>query len=145
MRKLFVAIVALSALPMIAACDVRDADVASRNLSLAADMFEIDRRIVFYNGITDTYMLTIEGRCSIKADRADNQLEVTCKTGRDAYKKHFLGLSDNVTYFAEQLETANVSVYHYRVVFKPQAIVPDVDFRGDAKELRESVTPDSDD
>ena len=114
---------------------VPDAQVASRNLSKAADMFEITRRIIFYNGITDTYMLTIEGRCSI-LDQS-KQLEVTCKVHEEAFKKHFLGLSDNVTYFAEQLETADVSVYHHRVVFKPQSIIPEIDLRGDSKELLE--------
>lgn len=63
------------------------------------------------------------------------QLSVTCKTGESAYKKHFLGLSDNVTYFVEQVEAANVSAYHYRVIFKPQTIVPDIDFRGSVNEL----------
>ncbi len=106
---------------------VTDATLASHNLSKAADMFQIDRRIVFYNGITDSYLLTIEGRCSITDQR--NQLEVTCKTGSSSYKKHFLGLSDNVTYFAEQLESVDVSVYHYKVIFKPQTIVPDIDFK----------------
>jgi len=104
-----------------------DADVASRNLSQAADQFEIIRRVVFYNSITDSYILSVEGRCSLNADTLDNQLELTCKTGDDEYKKHFLGLSDNVTYFAEQLESADVSVYHYKVLFKPVAILPDVD------------------
>ncbi|MCY3769913.1 MAG: hypothetical protein OXG56_11215 [Gammaproteobacteria bacterium] len=117
-----------------------DAKIASRNLSKSADNFEIDRRVVFYNGITDSYMLTIEGRCSIQ-DQV-NQLEVTCKVGPDQYKKHFLGLSDNVTYFAEQLKTANVSVYHHRVTFKPQQIVPDIDFRGSAEELKENASED---
>ena len=118
-----------------------DAQVASYNLSKAADNFEIDRRVVFYNGITDTYMLVIEGRCSIFEDRgvAHNQLEVTCKIGPGAYKKHFLGLSDNVTYFAEQLETADVSVYHHRVVFKPQSILPAVELRGNTGELRDAA------
>lgn len=124
----------ITAVAALAAC-VPDAQVASHNLSKAADMFEIDRRVVFYNGITDSYMLTIEGRCSIEKDAADVQLEVTCKTGPNEYKKHFLGISDNVTYFVEQLEGRNVSVYHYRVVFKPQSILPDVDLRGDAGEL----------
>lgn len=101
-----------------------DADVASENLSKAADNFEIVRRIVFYNGITGNYMLVIEGRCSIRDE--GNQLEVTCKIGKDAYKKNFLGLSDNVTYFAEQIDAANVSVDHYRVSFKPEAIIPDI-------------------
>lgn len=129
MRK---TLLALAVLPTLAACD-RDAEVASRNLSRAADMFEIERRVIFYNGITDTYMLTIEGRCSL-GPQAD-KLTVTCKIGPDAYKKHYLGLSDNVTYFAEQLEAKSVSTYHYRVIFKPQVIVPDIDFRGDADEL----------
>ena len=124
----------ITAVAALAAC-VPDAQIASDNLSKAADMFETDRRVVFYNGITDSYMLTIEGRCSIEKDAADVQLEVTCKTGPNEYKKHFLGISDNVTYFVEQLEGRNVSVYHYRVVFKPQSILPDVDLRGDAGEL----------
>jgi len=104
-----------------------DADVASSNLSKAADQFEINRRIVFFNGITDKYLLTIEGRCSITADAADAQLEVTCKTGEDEYKKHFLGLSDNVTYFVEQTVPARTGVYQYRVIFRPQSIIPNVD------------------
>lgn len=104
-----------------------DAQVASENLSKAADNFEIERRVVFFNGITDTYLLTVEGRCSV-ADEG-NQLEVTCKTGKDQFKKHFLGLSDNVSYFVEQVEAADVSEYHYRVTFKPEVIVPDIDLR----------------
>lgn len=113
----------------------RAADVASRNLSEAADNFEISRRIVFYNGITDTYMLSIEGLCSLGNRDSAGQLSVTCKTGNKTFKKHFLGLSDNVTYFVEQLEPAAVSTYHYRVMFRPQTILPDIDFEGDAKEL----------
>jgi len=57
----------------------------------------------------------------------DKQLELTVKTGENTYKKHFLGLSDNVTYFAEQLENAEVDVYHYKVIFKPEVIVPAVE------------------
>ena len=131
MRKLFAA---LAVLPLLAACE-RDADVASRNLSKAADMFEIDRRIVFYNGITGDYILTIEGKCSLGNYDSSGQLSVTCKTGPAAFKKHFLGLSDNVTFFAEQLETSDVSVFHHRIIFKPQTIIPEVDFRGDMDEL----------
>ncbi len=104
-----------------------DADVASRNLSVAAEQFEIERRVVFFNGITDTYLLSIEGKCSIEADTVDLQLEVTCKTGPDEFRKHFLGLSDNVSYFVEQLEGVDVDVFHYRVIFKPEVIIPDID------------------
>lgn len=104
-----------------------DAQVASHNLSKAADQFLIERRVVFYDAIQGEYLLSIEGRCSIEDQ--SNQLEVTCKTSETEYKKHFLGLSDNVTYFAEQLRESPVSVYHYKVIFKPQSIVPDVDLK----------------
>src|SRR3990167_10808619 len=100
-----------------------DADVASENLSTAADNFKINRRIVFYNGINGEYMLTIEGLCSLGNYDTNKQLSVTCKTGDMQYKKHFLGLSDNVTYFVEQIESKNVSAYHYKVIFKPSVII----------------------
>jgi hypothetical protein len=104
-----------------------DSEVASYNLSKDADNFKILRRVVFFNGITDRYLLSIEGYCSITDE--EKQLEVTCKTGGDAYKKHFLGLSDNVSYFVEQVDGAKVSVDHYKVIFKPEAIIPDIEMR----------------
>ena len=121
MKKLIT--LAAAAVFAVAACGT-DADVASENLSKAAEQFEIQRRVVFMNGITDTYMLEIQGACSIEDEV--NQLEVTCKTD-DGFKKHFLGLSDNVSYFVEQLSGANVSTGHYRVIFKPSVIIPDID------------------
>ncbi|OGG45805.1 hypothetical protein A2673_03965 [Candidatus Kaiserbacteria bacterium RIFCSPHIGHO2_01_FULL_50_13] len=127
--------VGISLIALALAGCARDADVASRNISQAADMFEINRRVVFYNGITDSYMLTIEGLCSLGNNDGPKELTVTCKTGPKAFKKHFLGLSDNVTYLVEQIDGANVSLYHYRVIFKPQTILPDIDFRGDPSEL----------
>ena len=127
MKKLTI-IAALAAAATLTAC-YQDAQVASRNISQASDMFEISRRVVFFNGITDKYLLSIEGRCSIDIDRVQ-VIAVTCKTGEKAYKKHYLGLSDNVSYFVEQQATADVSVYHYRVVFKPQTIIPEVVARG---------------
>jgi hypothetical protein len=127
--KNIILIVLISVLIFIFVGCETDATVASRNLSKSADMFEINRRVVFYNGITDKYILAVEGRCSINVDTVDGQLELTCKTSPTTYKKHFLGLSDNVTYFAEQIEDAKVDVYHYRVIFKPASIIPEVDVR----------------
>ena len=116
---------ALALVALIAAGCSTDADVASNNLSKAAEQFEIDRRVVFFNGITDTYLLSIEGRCSIEDQ--ETQLEVTCRIGPDEFKKHFLGLSDNVSYFVEQLGASDVDTFRYRVIFKPESIVPAVD------------------
>lgn len=129
-------ILALAAAISLTACD-DDAQIASQNISKAADNFEINRRIVFFNGITDSYLLSIEGRCSFTVE-TPQKVAVTCKLAPNQYKKHTLGLSDNVTFFSEQLDTADVSVYHYRVTFKPQAILPDFDFRGSTSDLPRS-------
>lgn len=118
----------LAALALLAGCS-SDADVASQNLSKDADNFKIMRRVVFYNGITDSYMLTIEGLCSLGNNDTRAKLTVTCKTGPASYKKHFLGLSDNVTFFVEQIDEAQVSTNHYRVIFKPSAIIPAPELR----------------
>lgn len=125
MRRLF-AIIAVAL--VLAACS-NDADVVSRNISQDADKFEVLRRVVFYNGITGDYMLSIEGYCSLGNTDAAGELTVTCKTAPGQYKKHFLGLSDNVTYFVEQVDANNVSADHYKVIFKPSVIVPDIEIR----------------
>ena len=113
---------------LLTACG-RDADIASRNLSTAADQFEITRRIVFYNGITGDYMLTVQGLCALGNQDSARQLTVTCKTAPTEYKKHFLGLSDNVTYFVEHIDGTVTSPYQYRVIFKPLQIIPDIEIR----------------
>ena len=88
------------------------AQTASYNLSNDSDNFRVMRRVVFVNGITDKYPLSIE---------------VTCKTGDGEYKKHYLGISDNVTYFVEQIDPASVDTYHYKVQFRPEELLPDID------------------
>ena len=112
-------------LSLLSGCDT-DANIVSSNLSKAADSFEVNRRIIFYNGITGEYMLSISGLCSLGSASQTNTVTVTCKTGPSVYKKHFLGLSDNVTYFAEQLEDVPISEYRYIVIFKPSVIIPDI-------------------
>lgn len=124
MKKLLISIACTLAL-----FGCSDTDLASSNISKASDNFEVSRRVVFYNGITSEYMLIIEGLCSKGNDEKDNQISITCKTGPREYKKHFLGLSDNVTYFIEQLTSKPVGTYHYVVNFKPSIIVPDIKLR----------------
>lgn len=125
--KVFLLVAVL--LSMVLTSCTTDADAASFNISKDADMFRINRRIVFYNGITDKYILVIEGFCSLGNNDKAGELSVTCKTGDNTYKKHFLGLSDNVTYFSEQMESAGVSVNHYKVIFKPLTIIPDLEIK----------------
>lgn len=71
----------------------------------------------------------IEGRLSVREDSTQNRLSVIVKTGPTEYKKHYLGLSDNVSYFVEQLESVQADPFHYRVFFRPQTIIPDIDLQ----------------
>jgi len=125
MKKLFV-LLSLLFITIIVGC-ATDADMASHNLSKAAEMFEVNRRVVFYNGITDAYILSIEGRCSVEF--FVDKFTVTVKTGPNEYKKHYLGRADNVFPFVEQLDSSPVGVYHYRVIFKPKSIIPNIELR----------------
>jgi maltose-binding protein MalE len=125
-KKLVLIIVSIMSVIAMAGC-TDEADTVSHNLSKSADNFEVQRRVVFFNGITDKYLLTIEGLCSI--EDKEGQLEATCKVGDGLYKKHFLGLSDNVSYFVEQTDAKFEDPYHYKVMFRPESIVPDIDLK----------------
>jgi hypothetical protein len=100
-------------------------DVVRSNQEKAEQSFSIYRRVVFFNGITDTYILSVEGYLAIVVD-SDGDLNVTVKTDDGKYLTHYLGISDNVTYFSEQLEASKVSSSHYRVIFKPSVILPTI-------------------
>ena len=111
----------------------RESDVVSYNLSRQADSFNVYRRIVFFNGITDSYLLKIEGYCAVMTESGAANLtgtvSVVCKSDNGRYVKHFLGVSDNVTYFSEQLLDTNVSDARYSVVIRPLTIIPEVSVR----------------
>lgn len=109
-----------------AAC-TSDADQADRNISVEAEQFRIERKIIFYNSITDKYMAEVTGRCSVD-DSADlsNTLAVTCKVGPNAFTKDYLGKADNVAWFSIQQKPVDVSVYHKEIILKPENIVPDI-------------------
>lgn len=132
--KLKSAIVAVAATavigsPLVLLACTSEADTASSNLSKAADSFEVQRRIQFINLFTDKVYLTIEGLCSLGNMDKPRELSVTCKLGEGQYKKHFLGLADNVTYVVEQTEPNSVDPYHYRIFFRPETIIPDIDLQ----------------
>lgn len=128
MKKLWIVLLFMLAVLMLSGCT--DADIASHNISKKSDYFEIPRRVVFYNGITNEYILEVEWYCSLQWWWASspNEISIVCKDGA-GYKKHFLWLSDNVTYIVEQLDDVNVSVNHYKVIFKPEAIIPSIEIK----------------
>lgn len=126
MKKVLL-IVILSVVTMLSiGCD--DADQVRYNLERQEQNFNVYRRVVFYNGINGDYILTIEGKLAVTID-TDGDLVVTVKTESGEYMKHYLGLSDNVTYFSQQIEANKVSTAHYRVIFKPSIILPDIEVK----------------
>lgn len=128
MKKLLLTIALSTLVFTLAACTGTEADTVSENLSKSADSFKVQRKVVFFNGITDKYLLSIEGRCALNTE-SSKKLTVTCKVGDDQYKKHYLGLSDNVSYFVEQTDAKYEDSFHYKVIFRPEAIVPDLDIQ----------------
>lgn len=102
-----------------------DAKVATENILKEGDSFKIMRRVVFYNGVTGDYILSIRGYCSMDVNADKTAFNVICKTN-EGFKRHTMVLSDNTTAFVEQLDPARVSTQTYEVIFKPSVIIPDV-------------------
>lgn len=101
------------------ACEERQADMVSYNLSLEADNFNNVRQITVINCLQGDILFQMTGKMSIEADMSDHQLEVIVETENGTYKKHFIGLSDNVTYVVEDITEGNVDKYNYTINFNP--------------------------
>lgn len=126
-KTMALALVLAAAVLGLAGCTSTDSQVVNNNITQNADNFQVLRRITFINGITDKYLLEVEGYCSIDTSNPAD-LTVTCKVGSE-YKRSYLGRSNNVTWVVEQLTPSNVSPNHYQVTWKPEAIIPDVTIR----------------
>jgi hypothetical protein len=125
MKKLTLAFVVALALT---GCGSK-ADKVSQNLSTEAENFDVQRRIVGVNGITDKVEFEVEGKCSIEGDGLGGlpALLVICKHGPDDFRKHYVGVSDNMFFISTQLKGIKVSEYRTKIILKPQNIVPDLD------------------
>ena len=101
------------------------ADRVSQNLSKEADSFNVVREITVINCLQGDVLFQMSGKMSIRADIADNQLEVIVEDG-GTYVKHFIGLSDNVTYVVEDLNLGanDVSKYKYTLNYNPKMWLP---------------------
>lgn len=100
------------------------AEKVSYNLSQEADNFNDVRQITVINCIQGDVLFQMSGRMSIQPDPSENQLEVIVEYSKGFYKKHFIGLSDNVAYVVEDLEVENVDEYAYTLNFNPNMWIP---------------------
>lgn len=110
-------------LPMLTGCT--EAERASYNLSKQADNFNVIRQLTVINCIEGDVIFQMTGKLSIEADEVDKQLEITVEDN-GTYVKHFIGLSDNVTYVIEDLNLGanDVSQYRYTINFNPKMWLP---------------------
>jgi len=123
MKKLVGILLSVILIVSVSGCS-SEADKVSYNLSQEADNFNVVRQITVINCIAGDTLFQMTGRMSIKADTTDHQLEVTVETENGKYQKHFIGLSDNVTYVVEDLGTNNVSKYKYSLNYNPKMWIP---------------------
>lgn len=105
-------------------CGETEAQKVSYNLSQEADNFNVIRQLTVINCIKGDVLFQMTGKMSITADSADNQLEVVVENENGAYQKHFIGLSDNVTYVVEQKVYKNVNKYKYSLNYNPKMWIP---------------------
>ena len=128
MKKLLtITLVLIMALTLFAGCDTQASRV-SYNLSQEADNFNNVRQVTVINCLQGDVLFQMTGKISITADTADNQLEIIVEDENGNYKKHFIGLSDNVTYVVEDITSGDVSNYRYTLNFNPKMWLPvDVD------------------
>lgn len=120
MKKWFAILLALvMCCSVFTGCEERQADMVSYNLSLEADNFNNVRQITVINCLQGDILFQMTGKMSIEADMTDHQLEVIVETESGSFKKHFIGLSDNVTYVVEDITEGNVDKYNYTINFNP--------------------------
>ena len=117
-KKLTVLLVAASFL--LAGC--RKADRISYNISREADDMNIVRKVTVVNAIQGEILYQMQGKMSINDD--GNQLEVIAEDEDGSYKKHIVGLSDNVTYVVEDITGKDVSDTKFTIVFNPDMMSP---------------------
>lgn len=103
---------------------LNQADIVSNNLSKKADNFNCIRQITVINCLQGDVLFQMTGRLSIKSDDADNQLEIVVEVEKGKYKKHFIGLSDNVTYVVEDITASDVNNYKYTLNYNPKMWIP---------------------
>lgn len=104
------------------------ADRADENLSKAAENFEVPRRIVGVNTITDSVLWSVEGFCSYET--AGATVDVICAVndgGKRKVSRTTMGDADNVTFVVTQLEAVEVDFFRPRIIFRPENIVPNFD------------------
>ena len=123
MKKVIAALLVVLMVLSFTGCDT-EANRVSQNLSQQADNFNVVRRITVINCIQNEVLFQMTGRMSLDVDTKEHKIDVIVEKEDGTYQKHFIGLSDNVTYVIEDLGSNNVSKYHYTLNYNPKMWLP---------------------
>lgn len=121
-RKVLALLLSVSTMFAFSGCS--EASKVSHNLSLEADNFNDVLQVTVINCLQGDVLFQMTGKMSITADTSDNQLEVVVEDEKGEYKKHFIGLSDNVTYVVEDITAGDVSKNKYTLNFNLEMWIP---------------------
>ena len=100
------------------------ADRVSHNLSREADEMNITRKVTVINGITNQTIFQATGQMSIEYVEERKQLNIIALDDDGNYKKHIIGISDNVSYVVEDVTGMKGIDTKYRMYFNPSMILP---------------------
>ena len=121
-KKIIALLMSLFVVMSVAGCT--EADKVSANLSTQADNFNVLRQVTVINCIANDVIFQMTGKMSIKADTSEKQLEVVVENENGTYSKHIIGLSDNVTYVLEDIDTNYVEKYRFTINYNPKMWIP---------------------
>lgn len=124
MNKKKIILLIMIAMLLVCFTGCNEAEKVSYNLSQEADNFNDIRQVTVINCLKGDTLFQMTGKMSITADVEDNQLEIIVEDENGEYKKHFIGLSDNVTYVVEDITTKDINKYKYTLNFNPKMWIP---------------------
>lgn len=128
-RRVIAPVIAILALLLVSGCRHKS-DTVSSNISADADSYKVFRQIVVYNGITDKVILEVDGFCALGNNDPTGEVSYTCKVaGGSGYIKDIINKSDNTFVFEHQINAVKVSDTYFKVILRPESILPDINFQ----------------
>lgn len=121
-KKLIAFATVVAAAVLMVSCS--KADRVSHNLSREADEMNITRKVTVINGITNQTIFQATGQMSIEYVEERKQLNIIALDDDGNYKKHIIGISDNVSYVVEDVTGMKGIDTKYRMYFNPNMILP---------------------
>ena len=122
MKRIISIVMVIAIVFALVACDGRESERVSYNVSYEADNFNVVRRVAVINTVTGDALFECIGRISLDTDNP-NKLVVIVEVAEGQYKKHIIGLNEATTmYVVEDVNGTGVDKWAYEVNYNPQQL-----------------------